>query len=102
MRNVKDPNQLYIFDPWEFFTPKRRQMLETGWPGLFQEHILPLLPVGNIAKHFDSELGRPTKELYAMLGALILQQTFGLGILGRIPISKMSPEFPQNSRPCGL
>ena len=78
MRNVKNPNQLYIFDPWEFLTPKRRQMLEAGWPGLFKKHILPSLPVGNIAKHFDSDLGRPTKELYAMLGALILQQTFDL------------------------
>ena len=78
MRNVKNPNQLYIFDPWEFLTPKRRQKLEAGWPGLFQKHILPSLPVGNIAKHFDSDLGRPTKELYAMLGALILQQTFDL------------------------
>jgi hypothetical protein len=78
MRNVKNPNQLYIFDPWKFLTPKRRQMLEAEWPGLFQKHILPSLPVGNIAKHFDSDLGRPTKELYAMLGALILQQTFDL------------------------
>jgi hypothetical protein len=78
MRNVKNPNQLNIFDPWDFLTPKRRQMLETGWPGLFQKHILPSLPVCSIAKHFDSDLGRPTKELYAMLGALILQQTFDL------------------------
>ena len=78
LRNVKNPNQLYIFDPWSFLTPKRRQMLEAGWPGLFQKHILPSLPVCDIAKHFDSGIGRPTKELYAMLGALILQQTFDL------------------------
>ena len=78
MITVKDPNQLYIFDPWDFLTPKRRQMLDAGWPGLFKEHILPSLPVAKLSKYFDSVLGRPTKELYAMLGALILQQTFDL------------------------
>ena len=31
MRNIKNPNQLYIFDPWEFITAKRRKMLEAGW-----------------------------------------------------------------------
>ncbi len=41
MIKVKNPNQLNIFDPWDFLTPKRRQMLESGWPGLFREHILP-------------------------------------------------------------
>ncbi len=78
MITVKNPNQLYIFDPWEFLTPKRRQMLDAGWPGLFKETILPTLPVNKLSKYFDSVWGRPTKELYAMLGALILQQTFDL------------------------
>ena len=78
MRNIKNPNQLYIFDPWEFITAKRRKMLEAGWPRLFQKHILPSLPVGKIPKHFDSYRGRPTKGLYAMIGVLILQQTFDL------------------------
>lgn len=78
MITVKSPNQLYIFDPWDFLSPKRRQMLDAGWPGLFRQHILPTLPVDKIIKHFDSQVGRPSKELYAMLGALVLQQTFDL------------------------
>lgn len=78
MITVKSPNQLYIFDPWDFLSPKRRQMLDTGWPGLFKEHILPTLPVDQIIMHFDSQVGRPSKELYAMLGALVLQQAFDL------------------------
>ena len=78
MRKVKNPNQLNIFDPWEFLTPKRRQMLETGWPGLFREQILPFLPVDKIGKHFHASFGRPTKELFAMLGVHVLQQTFDL------------------------
>lgn len=78
MIKVKNPNQLNIFDPWDWLTPKRRQMLEDGWPGLFRNQILPTLPIHEVAKFFVASVGRPTKELYAMLGALVLQQTFDL------------------------
>ena len=78
MLTVKSPNQLDIFDPWEFLTPKRRHMLDTNWPGLFREHILPSIPVHKVAGYFDGTFGRPTKELYAALGALVLQQSFDL------------------------
>ena len=78
MIKVKNPNQFDIFDPWGFLTPKRRQMLDAGWPGLFREHILPSIPVNKVSKYFDAAFGRPTKELYSMLGALILQQSFDL------------------------
>ena len=76
MIKVKDPNQLNIFDPWAFLTPKRRQMLDNGWAGLFRLHILPTIPVDKVAKYFDATFGRPTKELYAKLGCLVLQQAF--------------------------
>ena len=52
-------------------------MLECGWPGLFRHHILPSIPVNKVSKHFSETFGRPTKELYSMLGALI-QQAFDL------------------------
>jgi len=78
MIKVKNLNQLNIFDPWAFLTPKRRPLLDSGWPGLFREHILPSIPVNKVGKYFNATFGRPTKELYSMLGALILQQTFDL------------------------
>jgi len=78
MIKVKSPKQRDILDPWDFLTTKRRQMLDAGWPGLFREYILPSIPVGEVARHFDEAFGRPTKELYAMIGALILQQTLDL------------------------
>ncbi len=78
MIKIKDPNQLDIFDPWAFLTPKRRQLLDSGWPGLFREHILPSIPVDKVGKYFNATFGRPTKEFYAMIGALILQQTFDI------------------------
>ena len=78
MLNIKNPNQLDIFDPWDFLTPKRRRLLDVGWPGLFREHILPTIPVNKVGRHFDETFGRPTKELYGLLGALVLQQSFDL------------------------
>ena len=78
MIKVRNSNQLDIFDPWNFLTPRRRQMLESGWPGLFRHQILASIPVNKVSKHFSETFGRPTKELYSMLGALILQQAFDL------------------------
>ncbi len=76
MIKVNPPNQLNIFDPWDFVTPKRRKMLDNGWPDLFRKQILPSIPIDKIATHFDETMGRPTKELYSAIGALILQQAF--------------------------
>ena len=48
--------------------------MEQSWAGLFRKEILSELPITQIASSFSEELGRPTKELYAALGTLILQQ----------------------------
>ena len=75
---IKDHKQTELFDPWRFLSPKRRQLLDKTWPGLFKNIILPELPVSKIVPFFDSGFGRPTKELYTVLGVLVLQQTFDL------------------------
>ena len=74
MLRVKSRKQQHLFDPWQFLSPKRRDMLDQGWPGFFREHILDLLPVERLALLFPRQFGRPTKELYTVLGALALQQ----------------------------
>jgi len=78
MIHIKDHKQMELFDPWGFLSTKRRQLLERSWPGLFKRAILPELPVRKLAPFFRSDFGRPTKELYTVLGALVLQQTFDL------------------------
>lgn len=78
MIRIKDHKQLEIFDPWAFLSPKRRRMLDESWAGLFQKEILPVLPVEAIIPYFHSSFGRPTKELYTVLGIQVLQQTFDL------------------------
>jgi hypothetical protein len=74
MFHVKNHKQLNIFDPWAHLGPKRRQLLDSSWAGLFQCHILPELPVESLRRHYHDCHGRPTKELYAMMGLMVLQQ----------------------------
>ncbi len=78
MIHIKNHKQKDLFDPWSFLSPKRRELLDQSWAGLFQKDLLCELPVGEVASFFNDDFGRPTKELHTVLGALLLQQTFDL------------------------
>ena len=78
MIRIKDQKQNDLFDPWSFMSPKRRELLDQSWAGLFKKELLCELPVGEVAPFFNDDFGRPTKELYTVLGALVLQQTHDL------------------------
>ena len=78
MYNIKNKNQLKLFDPWAHLSPKRRKILDQSWAGLFQKEILTNLPVEKLARDCDKSFGRPTKELHHTIGALVLQQAFDL------------------------
>ena len=75
---TKDHKTLNMFDPLEHLGPKRRKLLESSWAHLFREEILPDLPVEKLLSHYNESQGRPTKDIYAMLGMMILQQTHDL------------------------
>ena len=75
MITARDHSTGLLFDRWSHIGPKRRKLLDTSWPGVFRNFLLHKLPVERIAARFTEYTGRPSKELYAMLGALILQQT---------------------------
>jgi hypothetical protein len=75
---VKNHKQLNLFDPWGHLGPKRRKLLDTSWSGLFQQKILPNLPVESLRGHYHNWNGRPTKELYSMMGVMLLQQMHDL------------------------
>ena len=65
-------------DPWSHLGPKRRRLLDESWAGLFREHILEELPVDALMPFFKEDFGRPTKELYTVMGAVVLQQALDL------------------------
>ena len=78
MFHVKNHKQLNIFDPWGHLGPKRRKLLDNSWAGLFQQKILPKLPVETLRSHYHNWNGRPSKELYSMMGLMVLQQMHDL------------------------
>jgi hypothetical protein len=78
MIHIKDHKTLNIFKPFPFLGPKRQKLIEASWAKLFRDHILFELPVDKIFKNYQWAMGRPTKELYTMLGVMILQQMHDL------------------------
>jgi len=78
MIRTRDPRQPPLMDPWGHLGPKRRQLLENSWAGLFRQEILSELPVKQLALRFRADYGRPTKELHTVLGVLVLQQMHDL------------------------
>ena len=78
MLNINDNKQNPLFDPWQYLSPKRRTMLEEGWPGLFRRQILCHLPIERLTPFYCVKTGRPSKELYTVMGALLLQQVMDL------------------------
>ena len=78
MIHIKDHKTLNIFDPFAFLGPKRKKLMETSWAKLFRDHLVFNLPVNKVFKNYQWVMGRPTKELYAMLGLMILQQMHDL------------------------
>ena len=75
---TKDQKTLNMFDPLDHLGPKRRKLLEQSWAFLFRREILSNLPVVQILPYYASDNGAPTKELYSMLGLMLLQQSFDL------------------------
>jgi hypothetical protein len=78
MFHVKNHKQQYIFDPFGHLGAKRRKILDESWAGLFRKEILEELPVDSLRKYYHDFEGRPTKELYSMVGLMILQQMHDL------------------------
>jgi hypothetical protein len=74
MVHVKDHKQYDMFHPFEHLGPKRLARLESSWAHLFREEILHKLPAEKLFPLYNECKGRKTKELYAMLGLVLLQQ----------------------------
>lgn len=75
MRQVVDPRQKTMFDPFDgVISQAGWTRISNGWQGVFREVILELLPVDQLARHFDRWLGRPSTELYAMAGLVLIKE----------------------------
>ena len=75
MRYLEDPRQSELFDVFaDILAPVAYRRLTSGWQHVFRQAILKLMPAGKLAEHFDSQMGRPTKELYSMAGLLFIME----------------------------
>ena len=78
MRNIDDPRQQRLIDPFQgLFPPLALRILDHGWQGVFRLVILELLPVTELSQNFHASLGAPTKELYSMAGLVFLADFHG-------------------------
>jgi hypothetical protein len=71
---VKDHKQRDMFNPFAHLGTKRLAVLESSWAHLFREEVLHNLPAEKLFRFYNEFKGRKTKELYAMLGLVLIQQ----------------------------
>jgi hypothetical protein len=77
MRNIRDPNQTELFSPFAgMFSETQLKLISRGWAGTFRHVILACLPAEKVGAHFHPEYGVPTKEIYSMIGLIVLAETF--------------------------
>jgi hypothetical protein len=83
MRHIvkpESPEQKTLFDPescgwWHTgLAPEAYRRLEGGMEGVFRTSILKLMPVERVGQAFDEKIGRPSKELHAACGLLLLAE----------------------------
>jgi hypothetical protein len=75
VKHIVDPKQKRLFDPYEpVFSEMAYQRLADGWQGAFRHIILDLMPAHELGAHFHKIMGRPTKELYAVAGLLLIKE----------------------------
>lgn len=83
MRHLTTPWDLpqnLLFDDFEThwihtqLDPSALRGLNEGWQGVFRRTALKCLPAPEIAQHFSAAFGRPTKEIYSMIGLLVIME----------------------------
>lgn len=75
MRNVKDPRQGTLIDVFQGVIGKTGlRLIAEGWQGVFRHIILQELPVLRLGADLDEFLGRPSAELHAMCGLLLIRE----------------------------
>jgi hypothetical protein len=77
--NNRDQQEIAGMETWRsMFSERKLKLLSSSWAGVFRTDVLPLLYSEEIVKLYSEKMGRPTKELYSLIGAVVLQQFFDL------------------------
>lgn len=75
MKTLKDPSQGQLFDPFEgVISEAGWKQIASSWQGLFRHVVLEQLPASRLGQDLSEEMGRPSKELFAMCGLLLIRE----------------------------
>ena len=78
MKTIKSPTQSRLFDPFDgVIGPAGWKHIEQGWQSLFRDVILEQMPVQKISKDLSDNEGRPSVELHAIVGLLLIRDFQG-------------------------
>lgn len=78
MKTINDPSQQRLFDAFAGVIGEAgRKLIEEGWQSLFREVVLEQLPVDKVSEDMSDRAGRPSVELYAMVGLLLIREFKG-------------------------
>lgn len=78
MKTIKDPSQQRLFDPFEGVISRAGwKQIEQGWQSLLRDVLLEQLPVERLAANMSDNSGRPSAELHAMAGLLLIRELHG-------------------------
>lgn len=78
MFHIRNHKQLNIFDLWGHLEPKRRKLFDNSWAEVVSTENTPQFAGGDSVSHYHEWNGRPSKELYSMMGLMVLQQMHDL------------------------
>ena len=75
MKTIRDPDQQRLFNPFEgVISAKGWKHIAQGWQGLLRHVVLKELPAARLGDDLSEQLGRPSEELYAMCGLLLIRE----------------------------
>jgi len=75
MRTIHNPGQTELFDPWTSkLSDTAYNRLSKSFYAVFRHTILELMPADKLGDKFHEDLGRPSKELHAMAGLILLKE----------------------------
>ena len=75
MKTIRDPDQGRLFDPFDgVIGATGWKQIERGWQGLVRHVVLKRLPAARLGDDLCEAFGRPSKELYAMCGLLLIRE----------------------------
>lgn len=78
VKTIHDPAQKRLFDPFEGVIGRAGwKLIQNGWQSLFREVLLEQLPVGRVAEGMSDSEGRPSVELHAIIGLILIRELHG-------------------------